>query len=301
MSSCHLCRQCQHNPEAPQKQLDKMSQKYYNMFMIYKNLFDDISSTSNYDKINRFLRPLYDYLGINHFWWYMLTSSGEYAYFGSHMKWSEFCFEKDLHLTFPCLRHPNVVQHGIHLMKASNEKSYQEVLDIAWKKFQINFNINLVKKNNGAIEAFGFATRFNDVKADERMINEIPLLRAFCEAFKKKFEVIFELAKEQQVCIASPMGQAFYELPRRHIVPGCRDDILKVLGLKNFLLLTSREKEILSYVRNGFPVGFIASKLALSKRTVENYMTNLKDKLLCDSKTDLIEKSIALDAIGLLQ
>ena len=46
------------------------------------------------------------------------------------------------------------------------------------------------------------------------------------------------------------------------------------------------------------PAGYIAEQLQLSSKTVENYLANLKDKLGCESKVELIEKAKEIDALG---
>ena len=155
----------------------------------------------------RFVTPLYDYLGVNHFWYYKITNSGNYTYLGTHSAWVEYCFDQSMVSLFPCIRHPNLIQSGIGLMKASDEEDYKQVLEIAWDKFKINFNINLVEKIPDGIEAFGFATRFNDPKAEERLINELQLLRTFTKVFRQKHKKLFNVLDENQVNLSEQFGR----------------------------------------------------------------------------------------------
>jgi DNA-binding CsgD family transcriptional regulator len=251
--------------------------------------------------MQRFVLPLKEAFGVNHFWYYRITYSGHYSYLGSHSEWSEFCFDGALLSHFPCLRHPNALQQGLHLMKASEDEGYKQMLQIAWDKFRINFHINLQNNIPQGIEAFGFATCFNDPKAEERLLNELPLLRQFCKIFQSKHQKLFELLEDYQVDLASQFGPVFFERPKTIALPFNRDMLLRKMGLGYVLNLTPREIDVLRFVAKGYPATYIAKHLALSRKTVENYIAIIKSKLLCNSKIELINKTQEIVSTGYLQ
>ena len=174
-----------------------------------------VETSPHFDSFLRFAAPLKQQLGINHFWYYQITDSGGYSYVGTHTAWSDYCFAESLLSRFPCLKHPSIINEGISLMKGG----YKEVLDIAWQKFQINFNINLVSKTKNGMEAFGFATSFQDAGAEERLLNELPLLRLFIQAVRKKHKKLFEVLEENQVDLTEALGHIFTK-PRQKFL--CR-------------------------------------------------------------------------------
>lgn len=262
---------------------------------------DRISSSPYHDQMIRFAAPLQDFLGINHFWYYKITFSGNYSYLGTHSKWNAFCSEQVLAPYFSCLRHPDLVQEGISLMKASEDAEYQKVLKIAWEMFKINFNLNLVRKVLDGIEAFGFGSRYNDPQADERLLNELPLLHAFIKAFKSKNRKLFWLLEESQINLPDQFGAMFFECPKGFILPRDRFAFLRSLGMNEFFSLTPRELDVLKFIANGYPASFIAKNLRLSVKTVENYIAVIKSKLDCTSKVELIEKAKQIDSLGLFQ
>lgn len=266
----------------------------------FYRLFINVVSSPYYDHMMKFVAPLYDHLGINHFWYYKITSSGNYSYLGIHAKWSEFCFENNLLCSFPCLRHPDTIQSGISLMKATSNMEYQKVLETAWNKFHINFNLNLTEKISDGIEAFGFACRFNDPKADERLLNDLPFLRAFIKSFKSKHSKIFQLLEDNQIDLAAQFGSVFYEGSRGLTLPCKRDALLQKMGFAPFFSLTPREVDVLKFIVHGYPAAFIAKNLGLRIKTIENYLSTIKCKLACDSKTQLIEKAREMHDCGLL-
>lgn len=58
--------------------------------------------------------------------------------------------------------------------------------------------------------------------------------------------------------------------------------------------LSPRESECYFYLLRGLTAKIIGNKLALSPKTVEFYLTNVRQKLNCATKTELIEKGFDL-------
>lgn len=257
----------------------------------FLKMMERTQSSPYYDHMVRFARPLYDHLGINHFWYYRITRNGSYIYVGTHGSWNEYCFGESLHTHFPCLRFTNATKGGISLMKADNTGAYQNVLKTAKEKFQINFHLNLFETCSEGVEAFGFASRFSDHEADDRLLNELPLLRYFINEFRKNHGKLFSLLQENAVDLSAHMGNDYYEKPKGIVLPFERSKFLEAIGCNSFSCLTPREKDIMRLLANGFPASYIKEQLHLGVRTVENYIANIKDKLSCNSKVELIKKA----------
>lgn len=76
----------------------------------------------------------------------------------------------------------------------------------------------------------------------------------------------------------------------------------KIIKAENYYLnakyeglsLSKRQAEFLFYLLRGHTAKMIGKTLNLSPRTTESYTENLKTKMYCSSKTQLIEKSISL-------
>lgn len=259
------------------------------------------TSSPLFDRMLRSAAPLKDHLGINHFWYYKVTDSGHYSYIGTHTAWNEYCFDHEMLINFPCLRNPSTLRSGIILVKNSAHEGFRKVLDTAWEKFKINFNINLLQKIPEGIEAFGFATEYNHPSSDQKLLNELGLLRNFTQLFRKNNQRLFQLLEDNPVDIAAYFGPLFHECEAHYLAPSEREVVLVKLGLMPAFQLTPREKEILRWAAEGYPAPYIASKVFLSRRTVENYIDIIKGKLSCYSKVELIQKAKELAAIGYLE
>lgn len=81
-------------------------------------------------------------------------------------------------------------------------------------------------------------------------------------------------------------------------------DLLKNLGMEKHLqqasLLTSRERQCLDLLLQGQTAKQTAFHLALSPRTVEFYMNNIKRKLKCSNKGELFSTAEVLRKLELL-
>jgi DNA-binding CsgD family transcriptional regulator len=259
-----------------------------------------IQSSSQYDQMVRFARPLYDHFGINHFWYYRITHSGLYSYAGTNGSWNEYSFGESLINHFPCLRSPSVLKGGLSLMKAGNNQAYAQVLKTAWDKFRIHFNINLFEPCADGIEAFGFGSKFSDHESDERILNGLPLLRCFFHQFRKKHGKLFTLLQDNCIDLSEHMGSTFYEQPKSIVLPLNRQLFLQDIGCMTISQLTMRERDILRLLANGYPASYIKEELHLGLRTVENYIASIKNKLSCRSKVELIKKAQEVILSGIL-
>lgn len=264
----------------------------------FQTMLSRTTASVHHGKMLRFAQPLRDHFNINHFWYYRITDNGLYSYAGTHQAWSEYCFDNSMLNHFTCLRHPDLVPKGITLMKSAANHDYGKVLETAWEKFRINFNINLVARTSDGVEAFGFATSFNDPHADERLINHLPLLQVFIKSFKSSQKSLLDVLENNQVDLSAQFGQQYYESPKSVSLPFERNKFLKAMGFERYLSLTPREKSILKFISSGYPASYIAGELQLSKKTVENYLANIKCKLACATKTQLINKTKDIAAAG---
>lgn len=68
----------------------------------------------------------------------------------------------------------------------------------------------------------------------------------------------------------------------------------KISNINNKFALSPRQTQCLYYLVRGMTAKQIARALNLSNRTVEAYLVDLKDKLQCNNKPDLVAKAIEM-------
>lgn len=266
----------------------------------FEEMLRKVTASPYHDAMVRFARPLKDHFGINHFWYYRITTSGQYSYLGTHLPWNEYCLNSGMIDHFSCLRHPSIIKSGISLMKSCGDEKYQKLLDTAWEKFQIHFSLDMIQYTDDGIEAFGFGTQFKDQKNEQRLLNELPLLTHFTKAFRQKNKKMFQVVEDVQADLTAYLGPSFYEAPKGIELPLDRTAFLRDLDYK-LPYFSPREIDILKQLASGYPASHIAQELNLSVRTIENYLVVIKDKLLCSSKVELIQKAQEMASVGVFK
>ncbi len=266
----------------------------------YHRMFEKTRTSPRYDQFLKLVNPLKDHFGINHFWYYRITKTGLYSYIGMHTQWDEFCFGDSSVAEMQERIRTLTNLNGLQLMQtlASDSEAIREIFDMAWHKFKIRFSLNFGKETAVGIEGYGFASYFSDYKADERLLNQLPLLQYFAQNLRAKNRKIFELLDDNQVDLFSLYGMDFMARPDAVRFPRDKTQLLYQLELGSVLELSSFELEVFRFLRYGYPARYIAKQLRKSVRTIENYMAVIKEKLGCHSKVQLIQKAQEIDSIG---
>lgn len=102
----------------------------------------------------------------------------------------------------------------------------------------------------------------------------------------------------QALVIDSKCWKNLYELTHSKFNPGIHSTY-EIHDYGNYQL-TMREAECYFYLLRGYTAKSIALKLSISHKTVESYLTEVKRKLNCKSKTQLIEKGFDLGLIHII-
>lgn len=265
----------------------------------FQQMLQKVNSRAQH-KINKFCDPLMRHFGVNHFWYQQLTNSGHYSVLGNNLDWMEYFFAEGLHYAIPHFRHPSMLPSGTSLIRRIKDKSLEKMIDTAVDKFNIHFSLMLMNKTSKGIEAFGFALNSADELQHAQLLGKLPLLRLFAEQFRQQHRSLFEVLEDNKADMAKAMGSLFYENPTGVITPSIPlQAFLQEIGLKNIAVsFTSREVEVIRYLLDGYSPSYIGDFLYLSKRTVEHYIENIKDKLQSYSKADLVQKLRALESVG---
>lgn len=250
-------------------------------------------------KVNKFCNPILNNFGVNHFWCYKVTNDGHYTCLGSNLPWMEYYFGEKLYLPNPYLRNPENFETGTSFIRQVKDYSYQKSVDIGVKNFSINQSLIFLEKAKDGIEGYGFASHLPTNIFESLCINEMPLLKLFVKKFREEFNSILGKMSEELVDIASLIGPTFYEKNSGIQTSSIdRNLFLKQFHLSEIIELSHREKEVLFLVSKGLFAIQIADHLQLSKRTIEHYIENMKNKLNCYSKAELIQKANEFLSIG---
>lgn len=253
-------------------------------------------------KLKKFCQPLQDSFGINYFWYYKITNDGRYICFGSHVAWMEYYYSEKLYLLNPYLRHPSNYSTGISLIRRVNDQEFQDTMDLSMKRFNVNLNLVFMEKTDRFIQGYGFASKLDSYATESMYLAEWPLLRLFILRFKEEFQSLIDHTTDDLIDLSSFIGKTSFFDKKINLNPKLkeRQTFLKSMGVYEVSGITPREKDLLRLVLKGYSAFQIALELGLSKRTIEYYLNNIKNKLTCNSKKELIQIARDFSDLGYL-
>jgi len=252
-------------------------------------------------EIKKSCRDLLECLNLNHFYYTKITDSGFFSTIDSHPDWHQYYTEKKLYLKTPYFCCPNLLDSGFQMFKDVKSENYSEVYNAGKEKFEFRLTLQLIEKSPDGVGIFGFSSNFSNEIQMSLFVNELPLIRLFSKKFCEQNPFLISKMEDNQIDIASIIGPAFYDKPDSFTPTShSKRAVLEKIGVQFADPLTLREIEVIRLLLQGYSAGKIASRVFLSKRTVEHHVERVKEKLGCDSKAELIQKAREIELLGFL-
>ncbi|PJD97983.1 MAG: hypothetical protein CK425_02140 [Parachlamydia sp.] len=186
-----------------------------------------------------------------------------------------------------------------------SKKYKQTVMQACKNVLDVDVGTLFIHKTAEHAEFFGFAAKKTSA-LEKLTLNQTPLLKSFASYFKKELGSLLRTMeteanhlihlKGKDFCCADPIYPT--------LDPFTYKAYLKDLGLgpliKKATLLSSRESQCIRQLLKGKSAKETGAALGLSPRTVEFYLENIKNKLSCTSKQEILKIGQELDRLGLL-
>lgn len=235
------------------------------------------------DTIKKLCSPLKDTLRIANFGYIRIYQNGRFGHLSNCPDIVEFFFEDKLHRSHPYWRNPDLFEAGVALVPLA-------VDDYLRKKsqslFQTDQTCMILKKFENYSDFFIFGPE-NLAKQDCHILfNQLHLLEQFAQYFRRETTSLMNKSVELGVNMKNELKEQF-EITDPNF-PLCRTDLKKEVFLKQISPLTPREYACLKLFKTGHSAQATGAKLKISQRTVEHHFENIKEKLGCQSKWDLL-------------
>ena len=173
---------------------------------------------------------------------------------------------------------------GCILTDAVEEEDYVELIE---KRFRLRKLFSIVENKGDHFEVHLFSNNCKDNVSINTYLTNIELLKKFGRHFKQSAEPLIKKMKSERYNIAKEKKDNFY-------VPAKNYPSMDKAQVDTFLKLISplskREQECLALFQQGKSARATAAILGLSSRTVEAYFENIKNKLGCYSKWELLDR-----------
>jgi DNA-binding CsgD family transcriptional regulator len=233
-------------------------------------------------KIKSICAPLKD-LGISSFCYFRTEQDGRFLNISSHGESLYFMFEKELYLESPYLSHPHLLRSGHLLFPDSFNPTY---FNPVMNCFQVRHLFSIFQVLE-AVECFSFALMGSE-KFDTRVFfDHYDLLLKFSRYFKREAKDLIGRMEAEGFNIKKIKGDTFFKTDPS--APLCNEDPNIKKFLKMILPLSRREQQCLELFKQGKSAQATGAILGISQRTVEFYFDNIKNKLCCYSKAELLE------------
>ncbi len=246
----------------------------------------------NDKKLKKICDPLSQMFGLDTFWYYTLTDQGELSYICNNPSAAEYFYSNKLYNGHPYFKHTTLLKSGFFFADKTKDTDYVQTQGKLRDFTQIFMAMNV---DDGKTEGYGFATTGHLPDLSNCFINNLYLLRRFIQYFHKEAEDPIKQMKKCSVDIASECHKNFYK-PTQYFdtltSQANTGEFLKQIDPMRYQALHSlslREKECLRWFLKGMSAVQIGKKVHLSNRTVEFYLENVKNKLVCNTKQELFE------------
>lgn len=241
-------------------------------------------SVKNCDKLKRICAPLFDCLKIPIFDFYRIEESGRFGSLTNSPDFLDYYYATKQYLINPYLSHPRLFCSGYTISPVSFQSEYSDTMH---KLFGISYLFIMLQQKGDCVEAFIFGNRDLDPHHTISLISHVDLLHKFGAYFKREASRIIKGMMEDNFNLEKAKGESFFtsdtSLPLFNKNPTSRK------FLKGVAPLSYQEIRCLELYKLGHSSQESAAILKLSQRTVESYFDNIKNKLGCRSKTELLD------------
>lgn len=259
------------------------------------------------DRIKKTTSPLRDHFGINYFTYHRIDNEGKYTVLVDRPDYAEHYVNEKFFLHDPYLGQPQTYQAGLSFAEKYESAEFKKTIIEAGKEFLNSDNmVMLIEQRENGVEFFGFAANSKKSALSQVCLNHPQLLKSFAVHFKHELKGILNQMSAEANSLLELKGENYFCTKPIHpeIKEMSRMAYLEDLGLKEEVekaqRLSRRERECLKLLIEGKSAKETAVRLGLSRRTVESYFENIKDKCSCWCKQELFDLSKKLDQLGLL-
>ncbi|HXH55598.1 MAG TPA: helix-turn-helix domain-containing protein [Gammaproteobacteria bacterium] len=260
-------------------------------------------------KFDQLCEPMKQYLGITAAGYINSNQNGEIASLFSNYKWVEKYIEQNYFKQDPGMVHPDNMENGFTFVTASNDKDYKDSLLKGAIEFNFHHGFCYVEKTSSDFTLFYFATDKANNKMVNKIVNEASMVKKLIRNLNKQVTSEFKDLQDNKVDIFKIKGDLF--LKQKGIVFNEQHEtqqkiqILKNEGLigDNYfnlevLDLTRQEINCLRVYMEDYNIKNVARNLKIALTTATSHIENIKQKLNCSNKQELLKTADILVALG---
>ncbi len=255
-----------------------------------------------HDEVSSICHPLFKKTPLSYFSYARMYDSGEMMFFNTHPVLADRLFSTGCYATLEELNILNSFGIKTTLMSpslplplgAESSKEKYNRMNLLAAELSLYYGFFVVDRGLGYYRICGFGTNVDKNSMVNFYLNAFPLLERFIRYFEyhardliesySKSDLISLDNYHQKIIVNAYADEASLEIPQLDF--SLNQGGNSNHGIKGF---TSREQECLKLIAQGFTMKNTARQLAISHRTVEQHLRNIKDKFGVNTKNQLVE------------
>lgn len=254
--------------------------------------------------------PMKKYFGVTTASYIHINQNGEMELIASNYKWIERFIEADYCKQDPALVHPKNMSSGFSFVTTSEDQEYKEtMLEEVIHKFGFHHGFCYAEKNGSSFVVFYFATHKENNNMINKIINEANLVKKFIRNLNKNIITEFKDLQDNKVDLFKLKGDLFLE-QKGIVFNENRENYHKIEILKKEGFISSNHDDLesvglsrqevncLRIYMEDCNIKNVAKGLNIALTTATSYIENIKRKLNCYTKQELLKVATVLVGLG---
>lgn len=224
-------------------------------------------------------QDLFEQFNIDAFFYSRIYYDGQSFLLTTHPEWYQHHMSKQ-YKAVPFVPEAYIEHKFYYYLSQTTE--YQEVLHDIRTLFNLDHLFYIFELKSNFFDVYCFSSNPSNHDAINFYLNKRDILNNFIFSFKEKAEHLIEQSNSNLIVLPESMrpdAQLFSE----------KTNLSKAKHDFDFYHFSRREKDCLKFILKGRTIKETAKYLNLSNRTVEYYFNNIKAKLHCHSKSQVID------------
>lgn len=188
---------------------------------------------------------------------------------------------------------PTCFADGVHLW---DQMIKEDVIKVR-HELELDNGICLINRNDNFTEAFAFSTPLHAKTSMSIYLNQMNVLNKFCLYFKDQASKLIQQGLDNPIVMPDSMLSLNQEIEDTVKDIDKLNVLMEALKIKSYhfsekfdgIKLTKREVECLSLYLKGKTSHEIAVQLSLNKKTIDTFLSLIKKKFQCRTRSELFE------------
>lgn len=223
-------------------------------------------------------------LGFSYFGYYSIDECGNFVMLSNYPEQLSFYYRNEFYLEEPYLTFPGNFRSGCVMVPSTLNPESQK---ISIKEFHYDHLFLKLHCKDQSIEGYIFADEYLNPSNGAKFFPKLDLLDRFAFFFKQEARGIIQKIRSEGYNLKREKNEAFYSDVSK--LPLAKKNPFEEAFLNKISPLSPRERECVELFKQGYTAHATASILGISQRTVEFYFDNIKGKLNCSSKWQLLD------------